>query len=227
MRNKILFLFFLMSISILTAYSQRQPDMGMWNTISVEKVFSKNYSVSIDEEIRLRDNISRLNLLYTNFSFNYKPIKGLKIGLTYRSIQKYQGWIEFSLRHRMMLDISYKYRMGNFVLGYRSRFQSEVKDYYSSEKGQIPEWFWRNKVDFKYNIKKFEPYIGTEFRYQFTDPRNPEWNYGWHRYRSFIGVDYNINSKNSVGIYYLIQREFNVSDPEYIYILGLQYSVVL
>jgi hypothetical protein len=220
-------LLLLLIIPVPDALPQRQPDMGMWNTFSMEKAITKNYSISIDEEVRLRDNITRLNLLYTNVCFNYKPAKGLKIGLAYRSIQKHIEGLDFSFRHRIMLDISYKYKINDIVLAYRSRFQSEVKNYYSSEMGQIPEWFWRNKFDVKYNFKKLDPYIGTELRYQFTDSRNPYLNYGWHRYRTYIGVDYNINDKNSIGIYYLIQREFNVSNPEYIYILGLQYSVVL
>jgi hypothetical protein len=48
------------------------PDFGMWNTISIEKKLNKKISVSIDEEFRLKENLSRINLFYTNLGVNYK-----------------------------------------------------------------------------------------------------------------------------------------------------------
>ncbi len=208
------------------ALSQHHSDAGMWNTFSLEKQLTKKFSVELDEEIRLKSNFSQLNLLYTNLYLNYKPFKGAKIGLGYRSIQKYTELETFSYKHRLMLDLTYKYKFSNVILSYRSRFQSEVENFYSSKRGKLPEWFWRNKFELKYDLgKKYMPYVGTELRYQIRDPRSPDWDKGWHRIRTYFGIDYTIDNKNAVGIYYLIQREFAISDPEYIYILGLQYSL--
>lgn len=224
-RLSLISLFFL--LVIYSACAQTQPDAGMWNTFSVEKEFSKKFSVAVDEELRLKSNFTRLNLLYTNVGVIYRPIKGFKINLTYRLIEKYeaQGW--FSYRNRLMLDLTYKYKVSGWSFSYRQRLQAEVRNYYSSTKGKIPEWFSRNKFEIKYDFGKIKPYIGTEFRYQFKDPRNPEANWGWHRIRSFAGVDYDINDTNSVGVYYLIQKEFNAPDPQNLYIVGLQYSLVI
>jgi hypothetical protein len=200
----------------------------MWNTFSIEKEFTKKFSLMIDEELRLRDNFSRLNLFYTNIGASYKFIKNGKASLIYRPIQKYLGTNRsFSFRNRLMLDLSYKYKFADFSLSYRSRIQSEIRDYYVSEKGKNPEWFWRNKFEFKYYTKKFEPYFGTELRYQIIDSRNPETNYGWHRGRYFAGIDYNINKNNSFGIYFLIQKEYGISSADDLYIVGLQYSLTL
>jgi hypothetical protein len=222
-----LIIFFI--LSNILSFGQTQPDAGMWNTLSIEKEISKKFSAGIDEELRLRDNFSQLNLLYTNFGVSYKPIKGVKLALIYRLIEKYEGTnVTFSYRDRLMFDASYKYKLKDWAFAYRSRIQAEVRNYYSSRLGQIPEWFWRNKFEVKYDInKKFEPYIGAEFRYQLKDPRNPISNHGWHRLRKFAGIDYNINGSNSVGIYYLIQTEFGVANPQNLYILGLQYSLTL
>lgn len=209
-------------------YAQNLKDAGIWTTISVEKDITNKISIGIDEEMRLRDNFSRLNLFYTNFNFNYKPIKNFKIGIAYRSIEKWQyKWQQFSFRHRLMLDLTYKYKSVNWEVAYRSRVQSELQDIYSDDKGKIPEWFWRHKFDFKYKIKNLDPYAGLELRYQIADPRMPESNGIWHRLRYYAGVDYDINDFNTVGVYYLIQHEFNVIKPEYIYIVGLQYKIQL
>jgi hypothetical protein len=50
---------------------------------------------------------------------------------------------------------------------------------------------------------------------------------GWHRIRVFAGIDYKINDKNTCGIYYLIQQEWNTIDPQNLYILGLLFSIEL
>lgn len=207
-------------------YSQ-QSDAGMWNTFSIEKKINKRFSLGIDEELRFKENFTRLNLLYTNLGIIYRPNKEVKIALIYRLIEKYEDDDYFSYRNRLMLDISYKYKIKSLSLSYRSRIQSEVRNFYSSDKGKIPEWFWRNKFEVKYNIKKYSPYIGTELRYQIKDPRNPETDSGWHRIRIFGGVDYKINNMNSCGIYYLVQREWLTLNPQNIYILGLEYTIDL
>jgi hypothetical protein len=211
-----------------TCHAQDNTNYGMWNTFSIEKELSKKASLFLDEELRLKDSYSRLNLLYTNLGVSYKPLKGLKVSLIYRCIEKYKKSDEFSFRHRLMLDVGYKYRLSNWTFAYRSRFQSEVRDYLSDDDGKTPEWFWRNKVEVKYTfLKKYSPYLGTELRYQIKDPRNPAYDEGWHRIRMFGGLDYSINANNSIGIYYLVQQEFNVESSQQLQILGLQYSLTL
>ncbi|MBK5285895.1 MAG: hypothetical protein JJE25_10885 [Bacteroidia bacterium] len=49
----------------------------------------------------------------------------------------------------------------------------------------------------------------------------------WHRARYALGFDYEFNKKSTFGIYYLIQHEWNVSMPENLYIIGLEYSLTL
>jgi hypothetical protein len=220
----IIFIFYF--IPFCKLYSQ-QSDAGMWNTFSIEKRITKKYSIGIDEELRFKENFTRLNLLYTNLGIIFRPNKEIKLAFIYRLIEKYEEDDYFSYRNRLMLDISYKYKIKSFSLSYRSRVQSEVRNYYSSEKGKVPEWFWRNKFEVKYSIKKYSPYVGTELRYQFTDPRNPETDFGWHRIRIFGGVDYKINNQNTCGIYYLIQKEWLTLNPQNLYILGLEYSIDL
>lgn len=213
----------------IKSYSQTfYPDAGMWTTFSLEKELSSKFSISLDEEFRLKENFTMLNLFYTNLGFAYKPSKRLKLALTYRLVEKWKYEDEhFSFRHRLMFDVSYKYKLKGWTISYRSRIQSEVRDMYTSELGKIPECYWRNKVDIKYKIRRYIPFTGTEFRCQITDPRNPESNFLWHRVRLYAGAEYEINPRNTFGVYYLHQREFNIPEPEYLYIVGLQYTLTL
>lgn len=227
-KQVILFSFLFFNFTFLIYSQEVQQDAGMWNTLSIEKKLNKKFSLGIDEELRLKENFCRLNLLYTNLGIIYKYNKEIKIALIYRLIEKYDDNDMFSYRNRLMLDISYKRKITKSLsLSYRSRFQGEVRDYYSSEKGKVPEYFWRNKFEAKYSIKKYSPYAGTELRYQYIDPHNPETNNGWHRIRVFAGVEYKINDKNSCAIYYLIQREWDTVNPQNLNILGLEYSIDL
>lgn len=226
------FFYYLLLLTCLlinkNSHAQNFNDAGMWNTISLEKGLGNKFSIGIDEEFRLRNNFTMLNLFYTNLSINYKPIKSLKIGIAYRFIDKWQYENQqFSFRHRLMLDLSYKYKLINWSISYRSRIQFELRDIQSDDLGKVPQWYWRHKLDIKYAIQKFKPNIGAELRYQIVDPRMPETDMGWHRIRTYAGVDYEINDINTFGIYYLIQNEFDINKPNNIYILGIQYSIQL
>lgn len=218
----------LTGILCITTYAQKQPDAGIWATFTVEKDFTKKLTVGVDQEMRLRENYSRLNLFYTNPYVIYKVQKRIKLGLGYRFISKYMYQTNsFSYRNRLMFDIAYKNKFKDVVISYRSRLQGELRDYNCDPQGKMPEYFWRNKFELGYDYKKITPYIGTELRYQIIDPRNPRANYGWHRARTYAGVDYDMNKKNTFGIMYLIQQEFDLDDPGTGYILGLSYKYTL
>ena len=204
------------------------PDAGSWNTFSISYSLNKKFSLLFTEELRLRENYSRLNLLYTNLGVEYKANRYFKTSLVYRWINKYMDEDAFSFRHRLMWDATLKYPYKKFTLAYRHRLQVEGRNLQSSESGFMPEWYSRNKLDLSYNLnKKVSPYISAEFRYQIRDPRNFESDGTWHRTRLQAGIDYEYSKKSKFGIYYLMQFEYNVSAPENLYITGLEYSLSL
>ena len=85
-----------------------------------------------------------------------------------------------------------------------------------------------NKFEIKYDIHKpITPYIAFEIRYQIRNPRLVEADYGFHRNRYFVGLDYKRNDKHSFGLYYMIQQEYFVSAPQNLYIVGLEYGLSL
>ncbi len=210
------------------ASAQAEEDAGLWTTINVEKKLSSKTSLLLTEEFRLRENFSRINLFYTDVGVNYRPYKFLKVEFSYRFIQKYLITDFFSYRHRLMLDITLRDKFGNFAVSYRQRLQSEVRNVYSSESGAVPEWYSRNKFEVKYDLqKKYTPYVATEFRYQIHNPRIIETDGLWHRARYILGVDYDLDKRNTFGLYYLIQREWNVTSPQDLYIIGVEYTLSL
>lgn len=223
--------FFLCVICICTisdSANAQQVDFWQWNTVSIDKSISKKFSVGFDEEVRFFRNASQLNLLYTNIGGSYKPNKFIKVSLVYRFLQKRQDDNSYSFRHRVFLDLAFKYKVKIVSFTYRSRLQSQVRDLHSSEKGYIPENYWRSKFDFKFDLKKrYSPYLSAEFRYQFANWRIKEANNQFNRGRYYAGFDYKLGTVVTFGLYYMLQWEFNLNDPERDHVLGTALSFSL
>ena len=215
-------------LATLKLLAQDYPDAGSWNTFNVEKTINSKFTFLFTEELRLKENFTRLNLFYTNLGMEYKVTKNFKAALVYRWIDKYQDDDSYSFRNRLMLDLTLKKKFGKVTFSYRNRTQVEARDIYTSAAGKIPEWYSRNKIGAKYDMgKRYTPFASAEFRYQFHDPRNVESDGYWHRDRYVLGAEYEINKKNTFSAYYLIQREYNVLSPQNLYIVGLEYTLSL
>ncbi len=224
--KKYLLLFLITSCFSTNLFSQATNDAGLWATFNVEKKLTKKFGLFITEEYRRKENFTRTNLFYTDLGVYVKPLDFLKVSLAYRPIEKYMDDNTFSYRHRLMLDIVVKRKFGKLAASFRERIQAEVRNVYSSDIGCIPEWYSRNKFELKYDLDKpITPYLAVEFRYQFNNPRALESNKLWHRNRYTLGLDYKLNNKNQFGLYYLIQQEFNISAPQNLYIVGIEYSI--
>lgn len=226
MFKKFLFVFFLLPSSF--CLSQDYPDAGLWNTFNLEYSLNSKFTGLFTQELRVKENFSRLNLFYTNLGIEYKVAKNFKAALVYRWIDKYQDDNSYSFRHRLMLDLTAKHKFGKWVTSYRSRVQVEGRDIYSSVDGGVFEWYWRNKFGVKYDFeKRYTPYLSAEFRYQIRDHRSVESNGTWHRGRYVLGFEYKINNRNMFSPYYLFQHEFNVVTPQTQYVIGLEYNLTL
>lgn len=222
--------FCVIAFCILSAAALRAQtsDFGMWNTFSLNKEITKKFSVGIDQELRLRDNLTTLHLLYTNFGASYKLSDNFKVSVVYRFIDRHKEDLTWGFRHRIYTDLTFKVKPGKFSIGYRARLQAEWRALgYSGEFGNIAEIFLRHQVKIEYKVSDdFEPYIGTEVRWQLQNPRIP-YHESIDRGRYFAGVNYKINKHNTVGTYFLMQKEVNVINRQSLYIWGVEYTINL
>ena len=218
---------FLLIVFLLNAnYTQAQKtDAGLWTTLSIDKKLNNKFSANLTEEVRLFQNVQRLNLAYTNLGVSYKLNKYVKLSAVYRFLQKSQDENYISWRHRIYADAQFKYRYYPFTVVYRARLQSQVRDYFTSRDGKIPERYWRNKFDVKYELGHgISPYIAAEFRYQFKNNRNKDANNEFNRGRYYVGCQYQHSESKTFDFYFMNQREFNVNNPERNFILGIEYD---
>jgi hypothetical protein len=208
--------------------SPAYSDAGHWTTLSVDYSINKKWSIIAAEEIRFRENYSRLNLLFTNIGLEFNANKYVKSALVYRFINKLDDDNSFTFRHRLMWDIIAKYKYIRWSFLYRHMLQGEYRSYFTDEFGKLPEIYSRSKIEIGYNInKKWSTYLSAEMRYQIHDYKRIVSEDNWHRIRVQAGIDYKLNKYSKIGTYYLIQKAFNVANLENIYITGLEYSMSL
>lgn len=214
---------------IFTLPAQAQTkDAGLWTTLNFEWAITSRFTFLLSEKIRTKENFTRLNLFNTTIGLECKINRSIKTSLLYRETQKYTQDNNFSFRHRLQWDVSAKKKFGKFDVSYRHRLQTELENVYSSEEGQIPEWYSRNKIGLKYDLNKpIAPYIAGELSYQIRNPRKPSADANLYRTRYQVGVVYNLNPHHELGVYYRIQNKFNIENLESLYIIGLVYSYKL
>lgn len=217
-------LFFLFLVSFFFCKAQ-VSDFGAWTTLSIDKKLKGKFSANLTEEVRFFQNLQRYNLSYTNLGLSYKLNKAIKFSVVYRFLQKSKDENTISWRHRFYVDAQIKEKYYPFTFVYRARLQSQIRDYFSSDDGKIPERYWRSKFDLRYELGKgFTPYLAAEFRYQFVNDRNKSANRKFNRGRYYLGCQYQHSDSKTFDFYFMNQREFNVNSPERNYIIGFEYD---
>jgi Protein of unknown function (DUF2490) len=227
MRSFLIILLFLFLQLSSFGYKPVYADFGIWNTLNITYKLNNKWGLLFTQEWRIRENASRLNLFYTNIGANYALTKGLKTSFIYRHIDKYLETDYFSFRNRLMWDVSYKKDYSNWNASVRHRLQIEWTDFLTNAFGKEPQLFSRIKAEVGYDIGRFTPNISTEFRAQWTDPRNNEDDDNLSRNRTIFGLDYALNDAIKLGTYYLYQAEFNTVTPQIINIVGLECNLNL
>ena len=121
------FLSFLLSLCCLTLSAQVN-DAAVWASINIEKKIAKGFAASLSQECRFNENISELATAFTEIGLEHKIIKRLSFGLSYRFIQSRNMDDSYSLRHRILADLTYRYKLNKFGFTIRERYQSQVSD---------------------------------------------------------------------------------------------------
>jgi hypothetical protein len=196
-------------------------DAGTWISINAEKKITPVFSFTLSEEGRFNENFCELGTFFTDAGLSYKVNKLIKVSLNYRFTNKRKIDDSYSVRHRYYVDLSIRKKFKPIILSFRTRFQSQYTDMFSSSTGLMPSYYSRNKLTLKFDLdKNYTPYISAEL---FSPLNNPDGGIFIDNTRYAVGIEYTFNRMHSLDIFYLIQRECNVNNPETDYIIGLGY----
>jgi len=215
--KKILTATILFSFILTSQIFAQRKDFSIWENISLEKRIAPKLMLNFKHQGRISNNATQLKYYYFDIGLTYKINKSFQTAFGYRFIHNSTTENITSKRHRIYWMLCYKIKLKPFILSYRHILQSQVQDIYSSENGKLPNYFTRSKVAIKYDLNKFTPYLATELKSGII-----RWNQLVpNKVRLFVGCNYKFNKLNEIELYYLLQKQISVNNPQTTYILGI------
>lgn len=188
----------------------QSTDFQTWNSIAAEKSFDKKWTVSLEEELRLQDNSTRLRSNYLDLDVTYQCSKRFDVTGAFRFIMKPD-----ELATRLYVDFSYSQPINDWTVKGRIRVQHEFVPNAQDEN------YLRPQLTIEYRIsKKCEPFIEEELFYQLFYYEGDQFNES----RTSAGARYKFNKNHSVKMSYLFEKEFNVNDPLTANVVGASYK---
>ena len=151
--------FFIVLVFIATSslsVSGQVNDAGLWTSLGLKSDLGKKFSLDGDVELRFNENVTELGTIYGEALLGYKFNKRLEGSIGYRLIGKRRFDDRFSIRHRVLLNLSYKKKFNKVTASFRARYQSQFSDIKRSENWRVPDDYFRFKATFKYDTDKKE-----------------------------------------------------------------------
>lgn len=181
----------------------QEEDFQLWTKLTVGHDFTKDFSVSLDQGYRQRENLALPDVAFNNISIKYDLIKRWSIVAGYRFINDFDLAQNSNVSHRIYSDINYRKKRNRWVFKNRFRYQ------YQSEKTTL-----RYKFSAAYNIRKtpLEPFCAFEFFYR---------NRALNKWRYTLGASYPLAKAIDLDAFYRIQQALNTNNPKQLYIVGV------
>jgi predicted porin len=198
--NKSSFILLLFCPFLLFAQEQ---DFQLWSKVGASYDLNKDFSLSLDQGFRARENASLPDVTFSNLSLKYDLIKKWSVAIGYRYITDFDLSQNTSTSHRIYTDINYRKKKKRWLMKNRLRYQYQEENF-----------TLRDKVSLSYNIRKtpLEPF--TAFELFFKDSEFKKWRYT-------LGASYPFLKEFDIDAYYRIQQSFNTNNPKQLHILGL------
>lgn len=251
---RFLSILFLGILFVSQVYSQtitydetEDTDVGLRLSAEISKRLNRNWSISLEEELRLNDNISRFDRLYSSVSVGYtiNPYINTSIGYQHRLIQQkgkastnYQGYLDF--RHRGILSVSFSYPVGQFEFSLRQRLNGTLRtDSVNPLEKSNPQIISRTRMQAEYSFWSIplKPYVSVEM---FNPLNNPAYisDVWLETMRYTGGFTYRLDARNRIELYYFYEDEMGkdvnigrnsgrvtiTTEKEHNHVLGIAYQ---
>jgi hypothetical protein len=210
----------------LSSFAQMPRETGLGASLSVEaeKELSRFFSLTGEEEVRLRDNSIGFDRSVTSLGIDYAFFdRKAKIGTYYAFLYLYNNDHLFEPRHRYYLNLSYRETFEPFILSWRGRLQGTSRDETRGRYKINPKYIMKNKLEAAYMIwgSPWKPYLSCDFSTSLNDPvRGCE----LMRLRFQGGTSWRLNRTTYMD-FFLRWDEYLVGDDPRVLSLGATYKV--
>ena len=198
---------------LIAPFAHAQDDtFGLWTEAGITKRIDQHFSFEAGVGYRANDNLRSSSRFDFGLGINYKPVKGLKMGVGYVLIDQHNptetkahynssgNWNGFNVDHsfwriknRFYADVSGKIDVGRFSFGLRERYQATV---YNAK--HVARDKYRGVVSEDYADEKIYGEVDGAGRWYALDEADDDYKEAKTKQylRSRISVEYNIRHCN-------------------------------
>ena len=193
--NTKIWLFVLLFGMSFPAWAQ-SDDFNTWTKFKVNYKIDSRFSVSGDLELRMKDDVSRLDRWGLTVGGSYRPCSFLNLGVGYETHLRNLGDSDWKLRHRYHISATANFRYQWLKVSLRERFQQTF------DRGDS-ETRLRSRLKLSYAPTKgiVSPYFSVEI-YQSLDDTS-FWRADRMRYRP--GIEIALAKRWSLDAFYCYQ----------------------
>ena len=216
-----LLLLILISSRLLPAQETKVVrDLHLWTGAALEKSW-KDWSLTINEEIRFKRNISEINNYLSEAGLRYRINKNFALEGGYRFTRDKNADGSYDNLTRYNLDLRFRGQLEFLTFDYRLRYQKEVEGFKLLDQKADYEKYVRNRIRFRYNrFFRIKPYVSAELFQLFRPGSYPELEY----IRVLAGIRYEPGKAGRFNIAFGFNRELRDADPAMIYQFKVNYT---
>ncbi len=215
-------------------------DNELWSGIGIDLPITKDLELSLEQEIRLANDMEIVDWNISDIGLSYSFNKKLKISSSYNYRSSKDRW-----QHVFNTNIYYDNKYKKIKYTYRLRYQEKYKykfEWNNEGEKRIEEGFEshiRNRIMFVYNTDMWlKPFTGFELYYLLGHADYPKkikvqgsdkiyinrYSDRFDVLRMYLGVDIDTFKDQKLTLYYMSEHEFNIEEPNISNVIGVFYS---
>lgn len=199
-------------------------DLNLWTGASIEKEIVNDFTVSLEQELRLKRNLGEVKNYFTQLGIGYRINRNFDLEFRYRYIRDHKRSGDYENASRYMLDLKYSGKIHPVSFHYRARYQKEVESLNLLDLTLPYEKYFRNKIETRYNgFDRFTPTLSAELFQLHTLQTVPK----FEMWRLLAGCRLDIMQNGLLELEYGIDREIADYAPYTIFIMKINYRYSL
>jgi hypothetical protein len=207
------------------AQNQQETNLGALFSLALDKDLSRQFSLSLEEEVRLIDNSTGFDRSVTTAGIDYALFdRKLKLGAYYAFMYLYNNDRLFEPRHRYYFNLSYKEAVNQFTLSWRGRIQGTYRDENRGQYKINPKYVLKNRLQAEYSIwgSPWTPFASCELSNELNNPVGNQLT----RIRYQGGASWRLNRTETLDFFVRYDWYFDRKEPQ-IFSIGLGYKMKL
>jgi long-subunit fatty acid transport protein len=191
--------------------------------VEVSGDINDRFGASVEIQERQKNNLVTFDKLFIEPALSFKLNKAWRTGVELRLMADSKKSRSIAYKMRPSVYVRYKFDVDDFDIRLKTSLQygfDELTNLYLSYNQKLIN---RNSITIGYNWygTKLKPEVGAEFYYHINSAQGGVIN----QVRLKAGVNYKINKRSSIDLYYLFDNEMNVSYPVDSHVLGITYAL--